>query len=110
MGQRKRFKRRGDSEVTTYLVGQSTMIQVTEGDPTMDDVDLGSSVPDWLIEHPGLLPLFQELGIDYCCGGKSLETACREKGLSPQEVLARCDQWTNGAGQPVDRVSNNSRT
>lgn len=46
-----------------------------------------------MIEHPGLLPLFQELGIDYCCGGKSLGTACREKGLSPQEVRARCDEW-----------------
>lgn len=73
------------------------MFQVIESDPTMECVDLDSSVPDWLIEHSSLLPLFQELGIDYCCGGKSLRTACRENGLSPQEVLARCDQWTNGA-------------
>jgi hypothetical protein len=67
----------------------------------MDCVDLDSSVPDWLIEHPGLLALFQELGIDYCCGGKSLRTACLEKGLIPQEVLARCGQSTNG---PVRQI------
>jgi iron-sulfur cluster repair protein YtfE (RIC family) len=56
----------------------------------MDVVDLDSSVPDWLIEHPKLLPLFRELGIDYCCGGKSLDTACRERGLDPRRVLAQC--------------------
>ncbi len=77
------------------------MLQVTESDPTMNCVDLDSSVPDWLIEHPGLLPLFRDLGIDCCGGGRSLGTACREKGLSPQEVLARCDQWINGAVRPV---------
>jgi regulator of cell morphogenesis and NO signaling len=54
----------------------------------MDVVDLDSSVPDWLIEHPELLPLFRKLGIDYCCGGKSLDTACRERGLDPQILLA----------------------
>ena len=57
----------------------------------MKSVDLTSSVPDWVIEHPDLLPLFRELGIDYCCGGKSLETASREQGLIPRAVLARCE-------------------
>ncbi|MFQ5451740.1 MAG: iron-sulfur cluster repair di-iron protein [Nitrospinaceae bacterium] len=34
--------------------------------------------------------LFEELGIDSCCGGyKSLEEACAEKGLDPEEILAR---------------------
>jgi regulator of cell morphogenesis and NO signaling len=65
----------------------------------MDVVDLDSSVPDWLIEHPQLLPLFRELGIDYCCGGKSLDTACREQGLDPQIVLARCRLQNETAGK-----------
>jgi iron-sulfur cluster repair protein YtfE (RIC family) len=34
--------------------------------------DLDTSVPDWVIEHPDTLTVFQQLGIDYCCGGKSL--------------------------------------
>ncbi|HTI49541.1 MAG TPA: DUF542 domain-containing protein [Planctomycetaceae bacterium] len=57
--------------------------------PEMDGLDLESSVPDWLIDHPQLFALFRELGIDYSCGGKSLRTACGEKGLNPDEVLSR---------------------
>lgn len=52
----------------------------------MDHVDLQSSVPDWLIEYPHVLPLFESLGIDYSCGGKSLETACFERGLDPRQI------------------------
>lgn len=55
----------------------------------MDDLDLHSSVPDWVIDFPGSLAVFKELGIDYSCGGKSLETACREQGLNPKQVLSR---------------------
>lgn len=58
----------------------------------MTECDLDSSVPDWVIEYPPVLQLFQELGIDYCCGGKSLESACREQDLDPQQVLARMRQ------------------
>jgi iron-sulfur cluster repair protein YtfE (RIC family) len=59
----------------------------------VENVDLDSSVPDWLIEYRALLSLFRELRIDYCCGGKSLRTACEEQGLRPEEVLARCESW-----------------
>jgi len=31
--------------------------------------DLDTAVPDWVIEHPETLSLFQNLEIDYCCGG-----------------------------------------
>ncbi|MEZ6093443.1 MAG: DUF542 domain-containing protein [Pirellulaceae bacterium] len=61
--------------------------------------DLATSVPDWLIEYPPLLALFQKLGIDYCCGGKSLETACREKGLDPTNVLQQVKDSTKPLGQ-----------
>ena len=54
-----------------------------------NELDLDSSVPDWLIERPQLLRTFEELRIDYSCGGKSLEFACRERGLDPRAVLAR---------------------
>ena len=55
----------------------------------MDNCDLATSVPDWLIDYPQLLPLFKRLNIDYCCGGKSLESACREQELKPAQVLAQ---------------------
>lgn len=58
----------------------------------MNNVDLDSCVPDWLIEHPQLHALFEELGIDYSCGGKSLNAACRERGLNANDVLTLCKQ------------------
>jgi iron-sulfur cluster repair protein YtfE (RIC family) len=51
--------------------------------------DLDTAVPDWGIEHPESLAVFQHLGIDYCCGGKSLEHACRQQGLDPTTVLGQ---------------------
>ncbi len=37
-----------------------------------------------------LAALLEELGIDFCCGGKkTLEEACREHQLDPEEVLDR---------------------
>jgi regulator of cell morphogenesis and NO signaling len=54
----------------------------------MSECDLDTSVPDWVIDHPETLSVFQELGIDTCCGGKSLGFACRQQGLDPQAVLA----------------------
>jgi len=55
----------------------------------MSNCDLDSSVPDWIIEHPETLAVFQELGIDYCCGGKSLAYACREQRLDAEVVLKK---------------------
>lgn len=58
----------------------------------MSDYDLDESVSDWVIDHPHLTPVFQQLGIDYCCGGKSLRYACRQAGLAPEDVLLRIRQ------------------
>jgi regulator of cell morphogenesis and NO signaling len=58
----------------------------------MTDCDLETSVPDWIIEHPETLAMFQASGIDYSCGGRSLEYACREKGLDATVVLQKLHQ------------------
>lgn len=55
----------------------------------MIEYSLETSVPDWIIDHPETLAVFQELGIDDSCGGKSLEFACRKQGLNEQLVLSR---------------------
>ena len=55
----------------------------------MTECDLATSVSDWVIEHPAALPVFRRLGIDYSCAGKSLEYACRQRGLDPESVLAQ---------------------
>ena len=51
--------------------------------------DLDTSVPDWVIDHPETLAVFEDLGIDCSCGGKSLAYLCQERGLDAEAVLAR---------------------
>jgi regulator of cell morphogenesis and NO signaling len=65
----------------------------------MTGCDLDTPVPDWVIEHPESLALFQELGVDYCCGGKSLGYACRERGLDAPAVLATLRRLVAPAGK-----------
>jgi len=55
----------------------------------MTACDLDTSVPDWVIDHPETLAVFQELGVDYSCGGKSLAYACHERGLDGDFVLKK---------------------
>ena len=62
------------------------------------DCDRDTSVPDWVVEHPESLPVFRELGIDYCCGGKSLEYACRERGLAVESVIEKLHRAIAGGG------------
>lgn len=57
----------------------------------MRECDLNTSAPDWIIEYPATLSVFQEFGIDYTCGGKSLEYECQQRGLSPALVLSRIE-------------------
>lgn len=53
----------------------------------MADCDLEDSVVDWVLEHPAALKVFERLGIDATCAGKSLAYACRQQGLNPEVVL-----------------------
>jgi regulator of cell morphogenesis and NO signaling len=71
----------------------------------MIECSLETSVPAWIIDHPGTLFVFQELGIDYSCGGKSLEFACREQGLPEQNVLSKLHEVINGGIQTVNPPS-----
>ena len=47
------------------------------------------TVAELVLENPSLIPAFEQLGIDYCCGGShSLEDACREANVSLDQVTA----------------------
>lgn len=49
-----------------------------------------STVADWVIEHPQTARLFEELQIDYCCGGDTtLAQACDDRGLDLDDVAGR---------------------
>lgn len=49
--------------------------------------NLESSVSDWVVDHPETLPTFEQYGVDYSCGGKSLAYACQQRGLDPAWFL-----------------------
>lgn len=53
--------------------------------PQVESTTLGQLV----ISHPSATAIFEKYELDYCCGGnKTLEEACREKGLDRDRVLA----------------------
>jgi len=48
----------------------------------MEPISADSDVADLVLAVPSRARVFEELGIDYCCGGrKSLAVACRTRGL-----------------------------
>ena len=51
------------------------------------------TVGDLVAERPGRSRVFEDLGIDYCCGGGvSLAEACAGAGLSPREVIEELER------------------
>jgi len=54
-------------------------------------------VADLVLEEPGRARVFERFGIDYCCGGKTpLSTACAERDLDLDAVLAALDEAAAG--------------
>jgi len=51
-----------------------------------------TTVAELVLERPARARVLERLGLDYCCGGKrSLEEACRRRGLDVATVLAVLD-------------------
>lgn len=62
-------------------------------------LDMTTSVGQWVAERPSTSHVFEALGIDYCCGGnQSLEQACAERNINPQDVLAKLQQSSAATG------------
>jgi regulator of cell morphogenesis and NO signaling len=54
----------------------------------MTALDIRTAVGQLVADRPSRSRVFQQLGIDFCCGGKKpLDEACRAKGLDPQTVI-----------------------
>jgi len=52
-------------------------------------VTIDTTIADIVRARPARSRVFEDLGIDYCCGGKRpLAEACRARGLEPAAVLA----------------------
>jgi regulator of cell morphogenesis and NO signaling len=62
---------------------------------------IAKTVRDYAIETPQTIPVFEKLGIDYCCGGnRPLEEACAAANLSIDEVLQSLE---TAMAEPVKR-------
>jgi regulator of cell morphogenesis and NO signaling len=62
-----------------------------------------TTVGDLVKERPQRSRIFEELQIDYCCGGgESLADACGKRGLDPQAVLRQIEESDSqpAAGEP----------
>lgn len=56
------------------------------------------TIGDIVSRYPSLLRVLDQMGIDYCCGGKSiLEDVCREKGLDVKTLMVTLEA---AAGAP----------
>lgn len=52
-----------------------------------DAIENSTSLGTLVAERPRRIKLFEHLRLDYCCGGsRSLEEACRRRGLDPDTV------------------------
>ena len=62
------------------------------------------TVRDYAIVTPQTIPVFEKLGIDYCCGGnRPLEEACAAANLNLNEVLKALDTALAEPVRPGDR-------
>ncbi len=75
-------------------------------------LDQDSTVGEWVVDNPSRSRVFEGLGIDYCCGGKTpLAEACREKGLVTETVIeslvrgAADDNQVNWANAPLSDLA-----
>jgi regulator of cell morphogenesis and NO signaling len=62
-----------------------------------------AQVAELVLEEPSRACVFERFGIDYCCGGKTpLETACAERGLDVDAVIAALREPRAPEAEDVD--------
>jgi len=66
----------------------------------MSTLEITDTIGDMVARRPALLQAFELAGIDYCCGGKkTLEEACREKGIDPSAFLSTLEEAMQPGGK-----------
>jgi regulator of cell morphogenesis and NO signaling len=59
----------------------------------MSQLNVQTTVGQWVARRPQTSRVFEELQIDYCCGGdRSLGQACWERRIDPASVLVQLEQ------------------
>ena len=68
-----------------------------------------TTVRDIALAEPASLRVFEQYGIDYCCGGRRpLEEACVARNVSPADVMAAIEAASNAAPEPAVNWQNAS--
>jgi len=69
----------------------------------MSAISTDTHVADLVLEQPGRARVFERFEINYCCGGKTpLATACSERGLDLEVVVAALEESRAGGAEDVD--------
>lgn len=69
----------------------------------MAAVSTTTTVAELVLDRPARARLFEQLGVDYCCGGKrTLAEACRERGLDADTVVALLNADLADGPAPAD--------
>jgi regulator of cell morphogenesis and NO signaling len=69
----------------------------------MSTIHADTNVAALVLEEPSRARVFERFGIDYCCGGKTpLETACADRGLDVDTVIAALGEPRASDGEAVD--------
>lgn len=71
------------------------------------EITENTSVAEIITQYPDIRRLFEEMGIDYCCGGKnSLKDACQKAGLSWQNVITKLKEIIEQPNSPKSPSTN----
>lgn len=66
-------------------------------------INAKQTVGELVIQHPGLKATLEQLGLDYCCGGKRpLDQAAREAGLDLSTVLTLLEDALSGGQKETE--------
>lgn len=67
-------------------------------------MDATQTIRELVQQYPATVPVFEAIGIDYCCGGgKTLEAACADKNVSVNLLLADLANALETRPTPEDR-------
>jgi regulator of cell morphogenesis and NO signaling len=62
-------------------------------------INTSNTISELAISAPGAIRVFEEFGIDYCCGGsRSLEAACSNAGIPVNEIVKSIEE----AGRDIE--------
>lgn len=64
-------------------------------------INTAQTISELVAKNVHTAPVFEKFGLDFCCkGNRTLETACREAGVSVEQLVAALEQTPAPGGSP----------